>query len=298
MMFAWDDISVFLALVRERTTGRAAACLGVSQPTVVRRIAAFEEAIGLNLFKRTPVGHVPTDAAEKLAEHAGRIERAICEFTTEVNSLSGAGVDIIRLTMLDHFERLLVPVIRQFRERWPGIQTELLASDRIYDLARGEADICIRGRARPTGDEIVVHELPQSGWTIYASAHIAADERPQSPEEVARFPLTLIDGVPSTLPIFLWLDSLLAGGPPPMRCSNYRAVRSAVASGTISALPCVIGDSDPDLVRCFPPADEFDVPLFLAARRAILRRPPGRDLFDSIAAYFAEHPTLLTGKRD
>lgn len=296
-MFAWDDIAVFLALFRERTTGRAGAALGCSQPTIVRRIAALEQALGVTLFERTPTGFRPTEAAEKLIESAGRIERAVCEFTTDVSSLTSAGLDVMRLTMLDHFERHLVPVLRLFRERWPKIQTELLASDRIYDLARGEADIAIRGRARPSGDEIVVHDLPPSGWTIYASAYTAPDERPHSPDEVKNYPLTLIEGTPSTLPIFVWLESLLAGGVTPMRCSNYRAIRSAIASGTISALPCTIGDGDPELVRCFPPTEEFDVPIYLLARRAILRRPPGRDLFDSIAAHFNEHPTLLTGER-
>ena len=200
-MFAWDDIAVFLALFRERTTGRAAAALGCSQPTIVRRIAALEQALGVILFERSPAGFRPTQAAEKLIESAGRIERAICEFTTDVNSLTGSGSDVVRLTMLDHFERLLVPILRQFRERWPKIQTELLASDRIYDLTRGEADIAIRGRARPTGDEIVVHELPPSGWTIYASAF--TDDRPHSPNEVANYPLTLIEGTPSTLPALI-----------------------------------------------------------------------------------------------
>lgn len=297
-MFTWDDIGVFLALYRDRTTGRAAAAIGCSQPTIVRRIAALEQALGLTLFERTPTGFQPTEAAEKLIESAGRIERAVCEFTTEVSSVTGLGLDVIRLTMLDHFERLLVPVLRQFRDRWPAIQTELLASDRIYDLSRGEADIAIRGRARPVGEEVVVHELPSSGWTIYASAHTALEQRPHSPDEVRDYPVTLIEGTPRTLPIYAWLESLAPRGPAPMRCSNYRAIRSAIASGTISALPCTIGDGDADLVRCFPPLEEFDVPIYLVARRAVLRRPPVRDLFDSIAAHFRDRPTLLTGERN
>ena len=82
-----------------------------------------------------------------------------------------------------------------------------------------------------------------------------------------------------------------------MRCSNFSALKSALVSGAaVSALPCTIGDGDPELVRCFPPRDEWDIPIFLVARRAILRRPPARDLFDSIAAYFTEHPALLTGR--
>ena len=297
-MFAWDDIAVFLALHRERTTGRAAAVLGCSQPTVVRRIAALEQALGLVLFDRNPTGLVPTAAADQLLHHAERIERGVCEFTSEVGALAGRGLDTIRLTFLDHFERLLIPVLKQFRDRWPGMRTELLASDRIYDLARGEADIAIRGRDRPAGDELVVHELPPTGWTVYAAAQSASDERPTSPADVARFPLAVREGAPNELPIFQWLESLAVERHVPLRCSNFRALQSALASGAaISALPCTIGDCDRDLVRCFPPIEEFDVPIFLVARRAALRRPPGRDLFDSIATYFREHPAALMGER-
>ncbi len=297
-MFAWDDIAVFLALYRERTTGRAAAALGCSQPTVVRRLAALEHGLGLSLFDRTSTGLAPTEAAHSLLALAERVERAVCEFSAEVGSLAGTGLNIIRLTFLDHFERLLIPVLRQFRIRWPGIQTELLASDRIYDLARGEADIAIRGRDRPTSDEIVVHELPPTGWTVYASAHLPDEERPHSRGEVADYPLATVEGSPSHLPVYRWLASLPAHSSAAMRCSNFRALRSAMVSGAaVSALPCTIGDGDPELVRCFPPPEEFDIPIYLVARRAILRRPPARDLFDSIAGYFKSHPTLLTGER-
>lgn len=266
-MFAWDDISVFLALYRDGTTGRAAAALGVSQPTVVRRIAALEQDIGFKLFERTPTGLAPTDAAHELLESAERVERAVCELTAQVSQLSGVGLDVIRMTFIDHFERLLIPVLRQFRARWPEIRTELLASDRLYDLARGEADIAIRGRDRPTNEEIVVHELPPTGWTVYASAHLPPNERPRSPDDTEHYPLALIEGPPASLPVYRWLASLPAHASAAMRCSNYRALRSAIVSGAaVSALPCTVGDGDPDLVRCFPPLEQFDVAIYLAWR--------------------------------
>ena len=297
-VFSWDDIGVFLALYRERTTGRAASARGVSQPTIVRRIAALEQDVGLALFERSPTGLAPTEAAHALYASAQRIERSVCEFTAEVDALTGAELNLIRLTFLDHFEQLLIPVLREFRSRWPRVQTQLLASDHIYDMARGEADIGVRGRDRPTSDEIVVHDLPPSGWTIYASAHMPIAERPGSPEEVPGHPIALVGGVPATLPVYLWLESLAGSGPPPARCNNYRAIKSLIASGgAISALPCTIGDDDSEVVRCFPPLEEWDVPIYLIGRRAVLRRPPARDLFDSIATHFQKHPELLMGVR-
>jgi DNA-binding transcriptional LysR family regulator len=297
-VFSWDDIGVFLALYRERTTGRAANARGVSQPTIVRRIAALENDLGLALFERSPTGLMPTDAADALYASAQRIERSVCEFTAEVDGLTGAEVNLIRLTFLDHFEQLLIPVLREFRSRWPRVQTQLMASDHIYDLSRGEADIGVRGRDRPTSDELIVRELPPSGWTIYASAHTPAEERPHAPADVAGHPIALVGGVPATLPVYLWLEKLASSGPPPARCNNYRAIKSLVASGAVlSALPCTIGDGDSEVVRCFPPLEEWDVPIYLVGRRAILRRPPARDLFDSIAAHFDRHPELLMGVR-
>lgn len=296
-MFAWDDLQVLIALFRERTTGRAAATLGVSQPTVVRRLAALEQGLGVSLFDRSSTGLVPTPAAERLYASAEKVERAVCDFTSEVDSVTGAELNLIRITFLDHFERLLVPVLRQFRSRWPLVQTQLLASDRMYDLTRGEADIAIRGRDRPDSDDIVVHELPPTGWTVYASAHSPADERPSSSDEISNFPIAMLDSSAAKLPVYRWLESRAPTGHS-MRCSNYSALRSAVASGAaLSVFPCTVGDGDPELVRCFPPMAEFDIPIYLLARRAILRRPPARALFDLIASHFREHPDLLMGKR-
>ena len=297
-MFAWDDIAVFLALYRERTTGRAGSVLGVSQPTVVRRIAALEAALGLALFDRTPAGLVPTRAAEGLYEPAQRIERAACAFAGDVEALRGAELNLIRLTFLDHFERLLVPLLRQFRTRWPNVHTELLASDTVYDIARGKVDIAIRGRSTPDSEDVVVHELPKCGWTLFGSAHGDRSDLPRSPADVSDFPIALLDSSAGRLPIYQWLEAQAAGKPSTFRCSNYSALKSAIASGAaISALPCTVGYGDPDLVPCFPPMEQFDVPIYLVARRAILRRPPGRDLFDSITCHFREHPALLTGER-
>lgn len=297
-MFAWDDLKLFLALYRERTTGRAAAELGVSQPTVVRRLSGLEHEIGLTLFERHSSGLTPTNAASQLFAAAERVERGICEFTAEVESLTKSSLRVIRVTLLDHFEQLMVPLLRGFRERWPLVHIELLPSDRVYDLARGEADIAVRGRDRPSSDEVVTRDMPACGFAIYASADSSPGERPASIEEVGRYSLAMLDGPPGRLPVYQWLESLVEPGTAPPRCSNFRALASSIASGaTICALPCTMGDSDPNLVRCFEPLEQYDVPVYLVARRAILRRPAARDLFEAIHSYFLERPALLMGKR-
>ncbi len=62
----WDDLRVFLTLAREGTLTTAAKALGVSHPTVSRRVQALEQQIGARLFERLPDRFVPTSAGEEL----------------------------------------------------------------------------------------------------------------------------------------------------------------------------------------------------------------------------------------
>ena len=49
----WSDLRIFLAIAREGTLGGAARRLGLTQPTMGRRLRALETAVGQTLFQRT-----------------------------------------------------------------------------------------------------------------------------------------------------------------------------------------------------------------------------------------------------
>jgi DNA-binding transcriptional LysR family regulator len=295
--YSWDDVAVFLALYREKTTGRAAQALRCSQPTVVRRIAALERSVGLTLFERMPKGFDPTEAAAALLPLAQRFEQAAFDFDAEARSQRGETSQVICLTLLDHFERIFVTILKEFRMERPDVRVELLASDRIYDLQRGEADIAIRGRALPQDDSILTRRLPDCAWTLYASADMPEAERPADWGKAGDHILAFPDGAPAQLPIYRKLAELAVKGAGSIRCSNYNAIKSLITSGTaLSALPVTVGDNDPQLVRCFPPPAEFDVPIYLLGRRAALRRPYVRELFERIDAFFDQNPSILTGR--
>ena len=59
----WNDIKLFLALVRSGNVRDAAAKAGVSHSTVARRVEAFEKQLGVRLFDRLPSGYAMTRPA-------------------------------------------------------------------------------------------------------------------------------------------------------------------------------------------------------------------------------------------
>src|SRR6202011_3659158 len=74
----WNDVRVFLAVAREGSMRAAGRALGLSQPTIARRLAAFEAAFGgPNLFDRFPEGLRLNAAGEQLVSAAESVEHAV-----------------------------------------------------------------------------------------------------------------------------------------------------------------------------------------------------------------------------
>ncbi|WP_237077857.1 helix-turn-helix domain-containing protein [Myxococcus xanthus] len=68
MDISWDDARLFLAIAE---TGSFSG--GIGQPTVSRRLAALEYAVGASLFRRGVDGAVLTAAGERLVSPAKKM---------------------------------------------------------------------------------------------------------------------------------------------------------------------------------------------------------------------------------
>src|SRR5437016_12264373 len=74
----WDDVRVFLAVARHGSLRAAGRALGLSQPTIGRRLASFEASFGgPSLFDRLPEGLRLNAAGEELVPAAESIEDAV-----------------------------------------------------------------------------------------------------------------------------------------------------------------------------------------------------------------------------
>src|SRR5687767_1636137 len=99
--FEWDDLRYVLAVATAGSLASAARLLGVNHTTVLRRVSAFEERVGVRVFDRLPTGYVLTaDGAELIAE-ARQIEERITALGRQI-----AGRDLqlsgtLRITSTD-----------------------------------------------------------------------------------------------------------------------------------------------------------------------------------------------------
>ena len=97
----WDDLKIVLAISREGSLTGAARVLGLTQPTMGRRLAAFEAAMGARLLQRMPSGYVLTALGESVLVHAERIEAEVQAAERAMLGRDVALAGTVRVTTVD-----------------------------------------------------------------------------------------------------------------------------------------------------------------------------------------------------
>lgn len=152
----WDQIRLFLAVMRASSLAGAAARLGLDTSTVSRRLDRLEARLGVALFDRARDGTRPTAVAEQMLPRAEEIELGVARFSTVSAQVETEVEGVVRLTappgVADVF---VVPLLVELHRRHPALRIELDASVSYADLTRREADLALRVM-RPTSGELVV----------------------------------------------------------------------------------------------------------------------------------------------
>lgn len=292
----WDDLRYALEVARTGSALSAARALGVNQTTVIRRIAALEGRLGARLFERGPAGYEPTPLGREAAAAAERMEREAGAFADAVAAGRRALTGSVRLSTAETIANLLVvPCLQAFHRVHPGVCVELDASDRRVDVARGEADVALRAGSRPEGAGIVARRLPDNDWAVYCS-RAYADEHgcPAGPEAIAGHAVVALDGRMGQTPASKWLTARTGAAQVRVRSNSLTNLVSNLRAGLgLGALPCILGDSEPDLVRCFPPPAELRSEMWLIVRAELKTAPHVRALTDFLAAHVvSQRPRL------
>jgi DNA-binding transcriptional LysR family regulator len=246
MEASWDDLRIFLTLAREGTLTTAAKALGVSHPTVARRVAALEQQIGARLFDRLPDRFVPTSAGEELLGDTEAMERAALSIDRRSASLSDTVSGVVRLSAGEEISALLARHLPDLRARLTQIEFELSATHTALNLSRREADLLIREQVPDLAD-IVARKLGRVAYAIYAHPSLAAivPGARLAPAAFKSVPWVGFDDDHTRMPGQRWLQERLDGGRPAIRCNNWLVVReTARAGGGFAVLPCYLGDAD------------------------------------------------------
>lgn len=147
----WGNVDVrqlryFLAVVDAGSVHRAAEDLFVSQPSVSQALRRLERDLGADLFHRTGRWLVLTPAGRALVEPARDVLRSLAVARTTVHAVDGLrGGRLLVSSMPSQAVSPLAPLIRRFRDRYPGVEvgvsTAAQPADVIDTVRRGRAEV-------------------------------------------------------------------------------------------------------------------------------------------------------------
>ena len=296
-MFDWNDLRYLLAIAREGSTLSAAKALGVSQPTVQRRLAALEERIDRRLVEHHPTGYRLTELGKTLLPHAVDVERSVEAFQRQLMS---AGEDLtgkLRVTCPEGMaSRLLAPVIEAFHEKYPGLRVDLIMTDRRLDLAKGEAEVALRIH-EPGDDRLIARRIANSPWAVFASrSYIKRHGRPQRLEDLDQHAIIEFAGELADNHAARWLRSVAPKATIAIRGNSMLGVLAAVKSGAgLAPLPMLLGGSEDGLEPVLESIPEIDTKLYLVIHADLKRTPRVRAFCDFVVAEMARLRPLITG---
>jgi len=153
----------------EGSLSAAARKLGQTQPTLSRQVAALEERLGVTLFERVGKKLVLTDTGHDLLEHVRAMGEAAGSVALAATGRAQALVGQVRISAGEIVAGyLLPPIVERIRAEYPEIEVHVVASNRLSDLLRREADIAIR-HVRPQQPDLVARKVRDSTAHLYAA---------------------------------------------------------------------------------------------------------------------------------
>ncbi len=181
-----SDLLAFLAVARERSFTRAAAKLGISQPTLSEIVRGLEERLGVRLLNRTTRSVTPTQAGERLFLKIGpKFDEMDVELAA-LGELREKPAGTIRITATEHAaDAILMPALASILPQYPDIKVEVLIDYGLTNIVAAQYDAGIRPGELVAKDMIAVRVGPDLRMAVVgAPSYFSNRKRPRTPQDL------------------------------------------------------------------------------------------------------------------
>lgn len=280
--FDWNRARAFLATAEEGSFSAASRVLKTSQPTIGRQVAALEAELDVVLFERVGHGLELTPTGSDLVEHLRTMSDAAMRVSLIAagQSLSLDGVVCISASQVDAVHTL-PSIIATIREKHPGIEVEVIATNETSDLARREADIAIRA-FRPTQPELFARKVKDGLAHLYASKdYLERLGNPTTAEELSRADFIGFNRDEVFLKGLNAMGLSLTPNSFPVITENQLLQWELTKRGVgIAIMTEEVGDAEPLVRRALPSLPGYPVPMWLTTHRELSTSRRMRVVFD------------------
>ncbi|RBB31509.1 LysR family transcriptional regulator [Burkholderia reimsis] len=289
-----NDLRLVAAIHETGSLSGAARRLGLNHATIFRRITAVESCLGVRLFDRQRGRYSATPAGEELAMAGAEIDALAAKSLRLVAGQDMRPSGIVRIATTESFvDSVLPPILRRCRTTYPEIRFDVLSSNMMHDLSRGEADIAIRPAQRAP-ENLIAKKIGDLVFAVYGSraylnASPAADWHTH--EWIA------LEATQSQHRVLTWMEKLQ----PPERIafvfSTFISMCAACVRGLgLAVLPCFLADTRPELVKLETLPEDCWSQIWLLVHPDRYRTARVKTVFTLLHQALVDEADLIAGK--
>ncbi|WP_323764213.1 LysR family transcriptional regulator [Marinovum sp.] len=279
----WDDLKFVLCVADTGSVSGAARVLGVNHATVLRRVAAFEEAHGTPVFERSQQGYrLRTDRADVI-EAAREAAQALGRVSHLLRGDAAVAGDFLRLTSTDSFcAGVLAAGMGRISEVMAPHRVCLMSSNVHLDMGRLQADVTVRpARSKPA--DMAGTAAAELGFATYA----------RDAEETRWLGLAgpLARAAPAQ-----WMAEHVPSGQITACADSFLVLREMALQGQgIAILPQILAAACPGLQRVARGLPEMRIPVWVLCHRDLAGSPRMARFMAVVSEVLQVHGAELAG---
>lgn len=233
---------VFVRVVETGNFSRAAREFSITQPTVTKLVASFEERLKVRLLNRNTRGVSVTESGALFYEKCKVIVREAQEAENIVRLRQTQAQGLLRIgTSVAFGRRVITPLALEFMAQHPQVQLDLSFEDRYTDLVANGIDLAIR-MGKLADSTLGARFLGVNPWVMVAAPkYLRKHGTPRLAQQLSEHPALIYSSVVGddvwrlTTPKGDAITVAVAGR---LRSNNLSALLAAARNGYgIAAMP-------------------------------------------------------------
>lgn len=165
----WNDVRVFLAVAESGSLNAATRLLGMTQPTISRRMEDLEIRLGASLFRRSSRGVQLTEAGETMRDLAAGMARLGGSIVREVAGSDKNNAGRVTLAVTDGMASyVLMPALPDFQAANPEIDLVMDCGMYPGSLTGGDVDLSLEFSDEPSSDRTTT-PIAHLHYALYTS---------------------------------------------------------------------------------------------------------------------------------
>jgi DNA-binding transcriptional LysR family regulator len=225
---------VFIRTVELGSLSSAARELQTTQPTVSKLLAQLEQQLGARLLERSTRGLTPTEQGQRFYRDAKSLLEQFDAAVGGLQGMTGQASGFLRINAPVALGQYRInAMVQRFLAEHPGIEIELILSDRFADLVEEGIDIAFRlGGALPP-DAIGRHLATVPRFLVASPAYLARRGAPLAPADLAAHDVVRFAWTPgATLDLYRHEVQARVNVSGRFRVNNAMAIREALSLGS------------------------------------------------------------------